>query len=125
MLEAYVLIATKSKANIDNALGMLIEIVNDDHDNVPALLAMATCFMLLKQTPKARNQLKRVSKLPLNSAEADEFERSWLMPADIHISKFDLAQEMCKKCLKYNKSCAKAWELIGQVMKGAKLHGRG
>jgi tetratricopeptide (TPR) repeat protein len=30
--------------------------------------------------------------------------------------KYDLAQEMCKKCLKYNKSCAKAWELIGQVM---------
>ena len=118
VLEAYVLIATKSKANIDNALGMLIEIVNDDHDNVPALLAMATCFMLLKQTPKARNQLKRVSKLPFNSAEADEFERSWLMLADIHIQggKFDLAQEMCKKCLKYNKSCAKAWELIGQVM---------
>jgi hypothetical protein len=22
--------------------------------------------------------------------------------------KYDLAQEMCKKCLKYNKSCAKA-----------------
>jgi hypothetical protein len=29
VLEAYVLIATKSKSNIDNALGMLIEIVND------------------------------------------------------------------------------------------------
>jgi tetratricopeptide repeat protein 21B len=118
VLEAYVLIATKTKANIDSALGMLLEIVNDDHDSVPALLAMATCFMLLKQTPKARNQLKRVSKLPFNSAEADEFERSWLMLAEIHIQggKYDLAQEMCKKCLKYNKSCAKAWELIGQVM---------
>ena len=118
VLEAYALIATKSKPSIDNALTMLIEIVNSDHDNVPALLAMATCFMLLKQTPKARNQLKRVSKLPFNSAEADEFERSWLMLADIYIQggKYDLAQEMCKKCLKYNKSCAKAWELIGQVM---------
>ena len=30
--------------------------------------------------------------------------------------KFDLAQEMCKKCLKYNKSCAKAWEGMGQIM---------
>jgi tetratricopeptide repeat protein 21B len=33
----------------------------------------------------ARNQLKRVSKRSFNSAEADEFERSWLTLADIHI----------------------------------------
>mmetsp|Transcript_26569 Transcript_26569/g.85194 ORF Transcript_26569/g.85194 Transcript_26569/m.85194 type:complete len:150 (+) Transcript_26569:142-591(+) len=74
--------------------------------------------MIIKQTPKARNQLKRIHKMQYNAEEADEFERSWLLLADIHIQggKFDLAQEMCKKCLKYNKSCAKAWEYLGQVM---------
>jgi hypothetical protein len=32
-----------------------MEVVNYDHDHVPALLAMASAFMLLKQTPKARD----------------------------------------------------------------------
>ena len=67
---------------------------------------------------QARNQLKRVAKMQFNAAEADDFEKSWLLLADIHIQggKFDLAQEMCKKCLKYNKSYSKAWEGMGQIM---------
>ncbi len=107
---------------------------------MPVLLAMATGFMMLKQTAKARNQLKRVQKVKrtpplfafllwekrgeclrgenlLSSSlsslpfhvdnmphrctlnrppsalfqisykpdEAEEFERSWLLLADIHI----------------------------------------
>jgi len=42
-------------------------------------------FMLLKQTPKARNQLKRVQKIAYKPDEAEEFERSWLLLTDIHI----------------------------------------
>lgn len=130
---------------------------------------------MLKQTPKARNQLKRVTKINYKPDEGDEFERSWLLLADIHIQvrgrgkaaerhhmkeiacllyptplatslgypeclaqnipgqhpllvltpvrpcslqggKFDLAQDLCQKCLKYNKSCAKAWEMTGAIM---------
>ncbi len=56
-----------------------------DPNNVPVLLAMATGFMMLKQTPKARNQLKRVQKIQYKPDEAEEFERSWLLLADIHI----------------------------------------
>lgn len=41
--------------------------------------------MLLKQTPKARNQLKRVQKIPYKPDEGEEFEKSWLLLADIHI----------------------------------------
>ena len=41
--------------------------------------------MMLKQTPKARNQLKRVTKINYKPDEGDEFERSWLLLADIHI----------------------------------------
>jgi tetratricopeptide repeat protein 21B len=54
----------------------------------------------------------------VNTAEADEFERSWLLLADIHIQggKYDLAQELCQRCLKYNKSCAAAWETLGAIM---------
>jgi len=46
---------------------------------------LLTGFMLLKQTPKARNQLKRVQKIPYKPDEAEEFERSWLLLTDIHI----------------------------------------
>jgi hypothetical protein len=27
----------------------------------------------------------------------------------------DLLQELCQRCLKYNKSCAHAWELLGSI----------
>jgi hypothetical protein len=66
-----------------------VELANSDRDSVPVLLAMAHGFTILKQTPKARNQLKRVAKMPFNSAEGDEFERSWLLLADIHIQVSD------------------------------------
>jgi len=118
ILEAYALMATKNKNDIETALNNLVSLASKDPDSVPVLLAMAMAFHLLKQMPKARNNLKRVAKMPFNAAEADDFEKSWLMLSDIHIlgGKFDLAQEMCKKCLKYNKSCAKAWEGMGAIM---------
>merc|ERR1719378_1938513 len=53
-----------------------------------------------------------------NSEDAEDFERSWLLLADIFIQngKYDMAQEQLKKCLTYNKSCAKAWEYLGFIM---------
>jgi hypothetical protein len=50
--------------------------------------------------------------------QAEEFERSWLMLADLYCSsgKYDLAQDLCKRCLTHNQSCAKAWEYLGLVM---------
>lgn len=30
--------------------------------------------------------------------------------------KFDLTNELCEKCLRYNQSCAPAWELKGQIL---------
>ncbi|KAG2502129.1 hypothetical protein HYH03_000619 [Edaphochlamys debaryana] len=118
VLECYAIMAGKDKNEIENCLNILLEMANQDPNNVPVLLAMATGFMMLKQTPKARNQLKRVQKIQYKPDEAEEFERSWLLLADIHIQggKYDLAQDLCQKCLKYNKSCAKAWEIMGQIM---------
>ena len=118
VLEAYALMGTRNKPAINRAIGILTEVVNKDHDNVPALLAMSSCFLMLKQTPKARNQLKRIAKLPFNSGEADEFERSWLLFAEINMKdkkRFEEARELCRKALKYNIACARAWELLGQM----------
>lgn len=42
-------------------------------------------YLLLKQTPKARNQLKRIAKMPYTTEDADDYETSWLLLADIYI----------------------------------------
>lgn len=66
---------------------------------------MATAYMMLKQTPRARNQLKRVAKMSWSIVDADEFEKSWLLLADIYIhsGKHDMALELINKCLHHNK----------------------
>lgn len=75
-------------------------------DCVAALLAMAQAYMLLKQVPKARTQLKRLAKVPWAPAEAEDLERGWLLLADIYCqgSKFDLASELLRRCVHYNKA---------------------
>ncbi|KAA6420554.1 MAG: tetratricopeptide repeat 21B [Trebouxia sp. A1-2] len=87
-------------------------------ESVPVLLALASGFMLKKQTPKARNQLKHIQKICYVADEADQYERAWLLLADIYIQsgKFDLAQDLCRKCIKHNASCGKAWERLGSIL---------
>ncbi|XP_061925819.1 tetratricopeptide repeat protein 21B [Entelurus aequoreus] len=118
ILENYCLLVTKLKANIEKALSVFTEIATNEKDHVPALLAMATAYMMLKQTPRARNQLKRIAKMTWNIVDADEFEKSWLLLADIYIhsGKYDLADDLLKRCLNHNKSCCKAYEYRGFIM---------
>lgn len=81
---------------------------------MPALLAMATAYMMLKQTPRARNQLKRIAKMNWSILDADEFEKSWLLLADIYINsgKYDMAGDLLKRCLNHNKVSLK---ILSQV----------
>jgi tetratricopeptide repeat protein 21B len=118
ILKCYAMMATRVKNEIEMACAQLVALANDDKENVPALLALATALMMMRQTPKARNQLKRISKLSFNATQAEEFEKCWLLLTDIYISsgKYDLAQDLCKRCLQYNKSCARAWEYMGVIM---------
>ncbi|RLN88750.1 hypothetical protein BBJ28_00009806 [Nothophytophthora sp. Chile5] len=119
VLEAYAVLAVGSKSMLDKAIQLFMELLESvDRDFVPALLGLATAYMLTKQQPKARNQLKRIAKMPYDQTLADDFERSYLLLADIYINrgKFDLAQELCKRALTHNKSSGKAWELLGLVM---------
>uniref|UniRef100_A0A668AXT2 Tetratricopeptide repeat domain 21B n=1 Tax=Myripristis murdjan TaxID=586833 RepID=A0A668AXT2_9TELE len=118
ILENYCFLATKQKANVEKALNVFTEIANSEKDHVPALLAMATAYMILKQTPRARNQLKRIAKMNWTFADADEFEKSWLLLADIYIhsGKYDMAGDLLKRCLRHNKSCCKAYEYLGYIM---------
>jgi tetratricopeptide repeat protein 21B len=78
---------------------------------------MAVSLMILKQAPKARNFLKTISKMDYDSNHAAAFEQAWLYLANQNIAanKHDVAQELCDRCLKFNQSCARAWELLGLV----------
>ncbi|XP_076851637.1 tetratricopeptide repeat protein 21B [Brachyhypopomus gauderio] len=118
VLENYCCLATKQKPSVEKALAAFTDIANNEKDHVPALLATATAYMILKQTPRARNQLKRVAKMNWNIVDADEFEKSWLLLADIYIQsgKYDMAGELLRRCLRHNKSCCKAYEYMGYIM---------
>jgi tetratricopeptide repeat protein 21B len=139
VLEGYCLIASKRQANLEKAVNKFFEIVSatdaklepeksasqgdeegvavSDKINVPALVGLATALQLLKQTPKARNHLKRVAKVEFRGENDDSFERGWLLLADIYIQsgKYDLAQELLKKAIQANKSCSRAWEYMGLI----------
>ena len=118
VLEAYTLMAYKMKAQIEKAISQLLELLNVERDYLPALVCLSQAYLMLKQAPKARNHLKRVAKIPFATDLVDDFERGWLMLADVYIGggKYDLAEELCWRCLASNKSCAKAWEYMGLVM---------
>jgi len=120
VLEAYVHMASKNKSRVEQALTMLLQLCSTDatRDYVPGLLAMSNAFVLKGEPAKARNQLKRISKMSYDPEYSTEFERSWLMLGDIYIQvgKYEFAQELCKKCLSVNKSSAKAWEMLGIIM---------
>ncbi|XP_070582558.1 tetratricopeptide repeat protein 21A isoform X2 [Erythrolamprus reginae] len=117
ILQSYCLMATKEKHNVEKALKVFIEMGQNERDNVPAILAMAQAYMLLKHTAKARTQLKRLIKVTWSLPDADELEKAWLLLSDIYCTsgKYDLATEQVKRCLRYNKSCAKAYECLGFI----------
>ena len=68
---------------------------------------MAIAFRLNGNNTKMRNTLKRIAKLSYKSDCWKEFERSYLLLATTYIErdKNDLAMDLCKRCLFYNKSC--------------------
>ena len=68
-------------------------------------MGIASAHMILKQVPRARNQLKIASKVPWMPENAQDFEQAWLLLADIFIQsgKYDVALDLLKKCVMYNK----------------------
>mmetsp|Transcript_72654 Transcript_72654/g.187410 ORF Transcript_72654/g.187410 Transcript_72654/m.187410 type:complete len:1345 (-) Transcript_72654:48-4082(-) len=114
------LMFTKQKGNVERALNQLMDLYNDKKDYVPALLAMSQGLIIQKQVTKARNQLKRIADLAkkgYNPEYMDDFERAWLLLAEIYIqsSKYDLASSLCHLAKDHNRSCGKAWEQLGLI----------
>lgn len=127
------LMFTKQKNNVERALNQLMDIYTDKKDYVPALLVMSQGLIIQKQVTKARNQLKRIADLAkkgYNAEFMDDFEKAWLLLAEIYIqsSKYDLASSLCHLAKDHNRSCGKAWEQLGliyekeQAYKDAAIH---
>lgn len=118
VLQAYALIASKSKESLEKACVSLLAILESDKEYVPALLGLSIAYMLLKQPSKARNQLKRIVTMVYDPSVGEEFETSYLLLADSYIenAKYDLAQKLCKRALQHNKSSGKAWTSLGLIM---------
>ncbi|KAK7092869.1 tetratricopeptide repeat protein 21B-like [Littorina saxatilis] len=118
LLQNMALIATKQKQNVEKALSNFMDICSNEREHIGALYGMAAAYMVLKQTPRARNQLKRVTKASWTIQDAEDLEKSWLLLADIYIQsgKYDMATELLKRCLQYNRSCCKAYEYNGFIM---------
>ncbi|XP_066572827.1 tetratricopeptide repeat protein 21B [Amia ocellicauda] len=118
LLKNRCLLASKDPKQVETALLAFTGMAASEKNHLPSLLAMAQAFMILKQTPRARNQLKRLSKMEWTETNAEELEKGWLLLSDIYISagKYDIATDLLKRCLLYNKSCCKAFEYLGFIM---------
>ena len=54
VLSCYAQMASGQEEDVQAAVKQLLELAGQDRDSVPVLLALASGFMLKKQTPKAR-----------------------------------------------------------------------
>ena len=119
LLSNFCLLATKQKANIEKALQDCTALASQENlrDHVGPALGLARAHVLLKQTPRARNHLKRVSKNTWTFEDAEYLERCWLLLAEIYTqaSKWDLATELLKRILQHNATCVRAYEIYGFV----------
>ncbi|CAN0005167.1 unnamed protein product, partial [Hapterophycus canaliculatus] len=117
-LENAVKMMGRDKEGADAAMAGFMSMLEDDKEDVPALLGMSLAFTLEDSPNKARNALKRIAKMPYSLERAEEFEQAYLHLAHLYVDrgKFDLAQDLCRRCLSYNKSCPQAWETMGLVM---------
>ncbi|XP_018326606.1 tetratricopeptide repeat protein 21B [Agrilus planipennis] len=119
LLSNFHLLAYKERTQIEAALENFVTMASEDalKEHVGVVLGLASAYTLLKQSQRAKTQLKRLFKHNWTYEEAEYLERCWILHADYHMqsSKYDLASDLLKKVLKYNKSCVKAYENLGLI----------
>uniref|UniRef100_A0A1I7RZM2 Tetratricopeptide repeat protein 21B n=1 Tax=Bursaphelenchus xylophilus TaxID=6326 RepID=A0A1I7RZM2_BURXY len=123
LLSNFIQLASGNKMNIQASLDSFLEILGADFTNpngpevvnVGAVLGAARAYMLLKQTQKAKQYLKRVHSYPWNLEDSDYLQQCWLLLADIYINqgKTDQATAVLRTVLQYNASATKAYEYMG------------
>lgn len=119
MLTNFLHLSSRQKYYIEMAMSdftmMMTE--DDDNDNVGALLGLSVACILLKQSQRAKNHLKRVAKMNWTFEEAEYLERTWLILSDLYIQNgnLDKALNLLEQVIQHNKSSSKAYELWAQL----------
>ncbi|XP_060776687.1 tetratricopeptide repeat protein 21B [Neoarius graeffei] len=111
-------IYSKEPKQTESAVRVLSDMMEKKVMLETSLLIVAQALLLLKQTPKARNFLKRISKMQWTPGIAEDFEKSCLLLADMYIKtgKYANAEKLLDDCIRHNKSCSKAYEYKGFIM---------
>ncbi|KAH3767764.1 tetratricopeptide repeat protein 21B [Pelomyxa schiedti] len=127
VMENMCLILTRNKSLCEQANTALTKIVGPEEAppaHLGALIALAIGHMALKQAPKARNQLRRLTKIPITNENLGRLERGHVLLAHLCIQngKNEQALEYIEKCLEVNRSCSKAYELYGLIKEKEGLH---
>lgn len=119
LLTCFLVLAGRQRSAIELTLNDLTNIAARDEyrDLVGPVYAIASAHILLKQSQRARNHLKRVANNEWQFEDAEYLERCWLLLADLYIQsgKYDMASDLLAKVLKHNRSSCKAYELQGFV----------
>jgi len=68
------LITTKNKNNVEQALASFTQMAKISKDNVDVLYGTSVAYMVLKQAPSAQKVLKHISALPWSADEAESLE---------------------------------------------------
>ncbi len=103
--------------NFEKPIKHFSAILKLDKESVPSLLGLVLVYRFDSSQSKLRNTLKRIAKLDYDPQYSNEFLRSWLLLSLSYIErgKFDLAHDFCKRCLFYDRSCSRAWEILGRT----------
>lgn len=117
-LEASILIHMNTKTGAESAVKLLANLLQDDREDVAAIVSLAKAFQVMKQTPKVKSNLKRVAKMEFDQRYAEDFENGWLMLAEMYIgnNKNESARVLLKLVLQHNKSSLRAWDLLGLIL---------
>lgn len=119
LLSNFRLLANQEKHSIERGLEDFVAIASQNNykEHVGPILGMATGYTLLKQSQRAKNQLKRVVKTSWTFEDAEYLERCWLLLADYYIqsTKYDVAGDLLNKVVQHNKACSKAYEYLGFI----------
>jgi tetratricopeptide (TPR) repeat protein len=119
VLHCMILVATRTPESLDEAVTRLAAVLEADGDNIPALATLSAAFFNGGEPSKARNQLKRLLKLPAAGPGefADESVDAWLMLAAINADsgKPDMAADCVQRALALDAGAGRAWEYLGTL----------
>lgn len=124
VLQGYDLMARSESKGVEDAEHMFSDILRRDRESVPAMLGVAVALALQGQSDQANAQLIDISRLTPDAESAKEYEQALLMQALslLEQGKETQAANLCEQCIKGNKACVKAWELLGRVAEEEQQH---